>query len=158
MIEGIQEYVTYINCKTLERDLFCANCGQLIKMNYGLKTVEEIECKECGVVNKFDLKSPIRRFNIKRMYSHIHPISYWAKKYGIPPNSCYMAFRRRGHGIHKHAIGGAYKMNHREFLASIVYTRRGQHILHQLIRNGNLLTDEEIKLSLEEHQGSNSLL
>lgn len=107
----------------------------------------KIECPECGTVNDYR-KEKIREFDTWT-YKRRHPIRFWARKYGIPENSCYMAFRRRGIGDHnKRGIGEAKMIFQREFLAGIVYTKLGRELISKLISNEWILTEEEIKHSI----------
>lgn len=142
---GTQEYTSYIQT-TNHRDLFCSHCGNLLKMNQLTYKRYQIDCPECGTYNDF-LKENIRAFDTYA-YNRKHPIVYWARKYKIPVNSCYMAFRRRGIGNHKQGIGEAKPVNQREFLAGIVFTKLGREIVSKLILREWILTQEDINNSI----------
>ena len=142
---GTQEYTSH-DAITNHRDLFCSNCGKLLKMNQLTYRRYTIICPECGTNNDF-LKEKIRQFDYK-CYKHKHPIVYWARKYKIPVNSCYMAFRRRGIGNHKQGIGEAKLVNQREFLAGIVFTTKGREIVSKLILREWILTQKDLNNSI----------
>jgi len=116
----------------------------MIKMDQTVNKAVEYICPGCGENNIFKKSDRIRDFKEKN-YNYKYPIVFWANKYNIPVNSCYMAFRRRGIGIKKKAIGEPVMMSNREFLAALVYTRHGQDLIHRLIKTEKLLTDDEIK-------------
>jgi len=142
---GIQEYTCY-NKHTNKRDLFCGKCGNLLRKAALLRNRVRIECLECGTVNNYN-KEILREFDTWT-YRRKHPIRFWARKYGIPENSCYMAFRRRGIGDRKQGIGEAKMIHQREFLSGIVYTKLGRELISKLISNEWILTEEEIKHSI----------
>ena len=143
---GIQEYICY-NKHSNKRDLFCGKCGNLLRMAALLRKGAKINCTECGTVNDFK-KEIIREFDTWTCRKK-HSIRFWARKYGIPENSCYMAFRRRGIGDRKQrGIGEAKMIRQREFLAGIVYTKLGRELISKLILHEWILTEEEIKHSI----------
>jgi predicted RNA-binding Zn-ribbon protein involved in translation (DUF1610 family) len=146
-MKGIQESVSYQGHVTKKVDLFCGSCFRIIKMDQSLKVKSKYVCPGCGEINTFDKSDNIRDFHEKK-YHLKYPIVYWALKYNIPVNSCYMAFRRRGIGIKRKLIGEPVMMSNREFLAAVVYTRHGQDLIHKLIKTEKLLTDNEIKTIL----------
>lgn len=142
---GIQEYICY-NKHSNRRDLFCGKCGNLLRMAANKYKGAKIDCPECGTVNDYK-KEIIREFDTWTNRRK-HPIRFWARKYGIPENSCYMAFRRRGIGDRKQGIGEAKMIFQREFLAGIVFTKLGRELISKLILYKWILTEEEIKHSI----------
>ncbi len=141
---GTQEYQHYQSTPTIKRDLFCSNCGHLILMGTTTQIRRKLVCPKCGTVNNYWKDKKVRAFDtIENL--HRHPIVYWAKKYKIPVNSCYMAIRRRGIGKHKQGIGEAKLVSQREFLAGIIFTKIGRDIISRLILTDWILTDQEIK-------------
>ena len=141
---GIQESISAYGRDTVKKDLLCGKCLEVIKLNHTVKKKETYTC-QCGIVNDYYPETNLRDFNIKRQYTKRYPIVYWARKYGIPVNSCYMAFRRYKIGERIHSVGGAIGVTHREFLAGILVLRSGQKVVRNLILRDHLLTDAEIK-------------
>lgn len=149
-MKGIIESTYNNNQETKYVDLFCGNCGDLIKIKYLIKKNISIECPVCEEMNDFSPKDNVRTLPESfKKWNRRYPIRYWANKYGIPENSCYMAFRKRRLGKpFKHSIGSARKMTQREFLSAVVYTEKGRKLISDLIKNESLLTDKTIHDSL----------
>ncbi|MDC7221625.1 MAG: hypothetical protein PQJ59_16945 [Spirochaetales bacterium] len=142
-MKGIQEVVSYHEHYTLKRDLFCGKCFDLVKMNVFVKKDVTYKCPHCGEVNEYGKDDPLR--HLKRTYNKKFPIVYWARKYGIPENSCYMAFRRRGLYQKNHISGNPIKITKREFLAGVLYTTKGRDVVSRLIVHEKLLTEETLE-------------
>lgn len=141
MIKGLQEYISHKNNRTTRADLFCGNCGEIIKLNYKYPINKiALECDHCKEINEFKKDSNVREFSNKH-YFRKRPIAYWARKYSIPENSCYMVFRKRGIGIKSRTIGAAKLMTQRDFLAYALYTKRGAIVVSNLIKSNSILTE-----------------
>ena len=150
-MKGIQEDVSiHTQTDIKHKDLFCGKCFALIQMNHIVKKTEKYECPECGEINVFKDTDKTRIVTIRNQYHGTkRPIVYWARKYRIPVNSCYMSFRKQG------VIRGPYErmgqpilMSQREFLAYAVYTRKGRDIVSKMIKKYVLLTKQEINNSI----------
>ena len=59
-----------------------------------------------------------------------------------------MALRRRGIGDRNQGLGEAKRINQREFLAGIVFTKKGREIVSKLILREWILTQEDITTNI----------
>lgn len=141
---GIQEFVTIRNKPTVRRDLFCGKCDHLLKINFLLRKKVEFVCEDCGTNNVFSRNMKQIRLVDLIHYHKRRPIRFWANKYGVPENSCYMAFRKHKIGFLQKKSGTPKMVTQREFLAGIIYTSKGREIVSTLIRQEKILTDKQI--------------